>query len=323
MIRASGTAAAVCPWRFSTKYEDAETGLLYYGYRYLNPGTGRWLSREPLGELVSRNPYGFADNDGLNYFDFNGLEKGAQRQMSLSRSGGGGMSALTGLRNLLGLPFSLLSGDIFAKDNENFRSGVCRALIVVNGILNSRNDADQIMDDLLKSSLRYGGGQIDDSIASHNTTAGPLDLVQILGDELRLIQSASRQLAASINQAYESIKRCGKCCGNIQVFAHSQGGAVMKQALPMIKREAKTFICYTSIGSQTFIGPDNGFASPPENHINQNDFVPRMSPHNSYGPGAGSEIFTGPNTSGHSFANYRDYVNKLPANCPCVPFSKQ
>jgi RHS repeat-associated protein len=40
------------PFRFSTKYQDDETDLLYYGYRYYNSNTGRWLSRDPLGEEV-------------------------------------------------------------------------------------------------------------------------------------------------------------------------------------------------------------------------------------------------------------------------------
>ena len=35
---------------FSTKYEDSESGLLYYGYRYYDPVTGRWPSRDPIGE---------------------------------------------------------------------------------------------------------------------------------------------------------------------------------------------------------------------------------------------------------------------------------
>jgi RHS repeat-associated protein len=38
------------PFRFSTKFADAESGLLYYGYRYLNTSTGRWLNRDPMGE---------------------------------------------------------------------------------------------------------------------------------------------------------------------------------------------------------------------------------------------------------------------------------
>jgi len=37
-------------FRFSTKFQDEETGLLYYGYRYYDPSTGRWNSRDPLAE---------------------------------------------------------------------------------------------------------------------------------------------------------------------------------------------------------------------------------------------------------------------------------
>lgn len=38
------------PIRFSTKYEDDESDLLYYGYRYYKASSGTWLSREPLAE---------------------------------------------------------------------------------------------------------------------------------------------------------------------------------------------------------------------------------------------------------------------------------
>ena len=40
------------PFRFSTKYFDAETGLYYYGYRYYSPNLGRWISRDPIGEIA-------------------------------------------------------------------------------------------------------------------------------------------------------------------------------------------------------------------------------------------------------------------------------
>jgi len=39
-------------FRFSTKYNDNECEVYYYGYRYYRPGMGRWLSRDPIGELV-------------------------------------------------------------------------------------------------------------------------------------------------------------------------------------------------------------------------------------------------------------------------------
>jgi RHS repeat-associated protein len=51
VLRATGPMATTCPFRFSTKYTDDETDLLYYGYRYYNPSTGRWPSRDPINEL--------------------------------------------------------------------------------------------------------------------------------------------------------------------------------------------------------------------------------------------------------------------------------
>ena len=48
LLRATGPMAKSNPFRFSTKYQDDETDLLYYGYRYYNPSTGRWQSRDLL-----------------------------------------------------------------------------------------------------------------------------------------------------------------------------------------------------------------------------------------------------------------------------------
>ena len=48
VVRATGTMAEENPFQFSTKYTDAETGLLYYGYRYYNSDTGRWVNRDPI-----------------------------------------------------------------------------------------------------------------------------------------------------------------------------------------------------------------------------------------------------------------------------------
>ena len=58
---------------FSTKIQDAETGLYYYGYRFYDPVTGRWPSRDPIGESGGMNLYGFVGNDGVNKADMLGL----------------------------------------------------------------------------------------------------------------------------------------------------------------------------------------------------------------------------------------------------------
>jgi RHS repeat-associated protein len=63
------------PFRFSTKFQDGESGLYYYGYRYLDTQLGRWLSRDPIGERGGINVYSFADNQATNYLDMLGLVK--------------------------------------------------------------------------------------------------------------------------------------------------------------------------------------------------------------------------------------------------------
>jgi len=49
------------------------SGVRYYGQRYYNPSTGRWLSRDPLKERGGVNLYNFCGNNPVNSFDVNGL----------------------------------------------------------------------------------------------------------------------------------------------------------------------------------------------------------------------------------------------------------
>ena len=71
-IRLTPNANNQSPFRFSTKYTDDESDFLYYGYRYYNPSTGRWLSRDPIEENGGFNLFIFARNSPPNYFDFLG-----------------------------------------------------------------------------------------------------------------------------------------------------------------------------------------------------------------------------------------------------------
>ena len=76
VIRATGPMAKANPFRFSTKYQDDETDLLYYGYRYYNPSTGKWNSRDPLEEAGGFNLYGMVRNNAVNRIDRLGLDDG-------------------------------------------------------------------------------------------------------------------------------------------------------------------------------------------------------------------------------------------------------
>jgi RHS repeat-associated protein len=61
-------------YRFSTKPLDPETGLYYYGYRYYDPNTGRWPSRDPIQERGGVNLYGFVYNVPISWVDVLGRE---------------------------------------------------------------------------------------------------------------------------------------------------------------------------------------------------------------------------------------------------------
>ena len=88
------------PFRFTGKEMDEETGLYYYGARYLDPKYSRWLSGDPalsyyvdgksngssggIYNPINFNLYHYADNNPIRYIDPTGLEEDvseAERQL--------------------------------------------------------------------------------------------------------------------------------------------------------------------------------------------------------------------------------------------------
>jgi RHS repeat-associated protein len=71
-IRMTGAMAKNNPFRFSTKYDDDESDLLYYGYRYYKPSTGTWPNKDPLEEKGGMDLYGFCENNPITLIDRDG-----------------------------------------------------------------------------------------------------------------------------------------------------------------------------------------------------------------------------------------------------------
>jgi RHS repeat-associated protein len=78
---------ATQPFRFSTRFTDGETGLVYYGLRYYDPGLGRFLNRDPLGEAGGENFYAFVGNGPVNRLDVLGANPFAAFWAWLTGSG--------------------------------------------------------------------------------------------------------------------------------------------------------------------------------------------------------------------------------------------
>jgi len=74
LLRATGPMAKPNPFRFSTKYSDDDTDLVYYSPgRFYSPPWGGWLNRDPIEEDGGPNLYGFVRNDPIQLIDPFGL----------------------------------------------------------------------------------------------------------------------------------------------------------------------------------------------------------------------------------------------------------
>jgi len=74
VIRKTGAMANAMPFRFSTKYQDDETDLVYYGFRYYAAARGTWLSRDPIEEEGGECLYGAGANNLVNDYDILGKQ---------------------------------------------------------------------------------------------------------------------------------------------------------------------------------------------------------------------------------------------------------
>ncbi|MCQ2230460.1 MAG: RHS repeat-associated core domain-containing protein [Paludibacteraceae bacterium] len=65
----------VPPYRFNAKELDEETGLYYYGARYLDPTGTTWLSVDPLFEkYVGMSPYNYCAGNPVKLVDPDGRD---------------------------------------------------------------------------------------------------------------------------------------------------------------------------------------------------------------------------------------------------------
>ncbi|MDR2148045.1 MAG: RHS domain-containing protein [Tannerella sp.] len=67
----AGRSLTSCPFRYQGQYQDAETGLYYNRFRYYDPGSGNYISQDPIGLLgddLRLYSYVYDSNDGIDPF---------------------------------------------------------------------------------------------------------------------------------------------------------------------------------------------------------------------------------------------------------------
>lgn len=73
-----GSSAVGWDFLFHGQFTDPETAYQNYGYRFYLPALGRWLSRDPIGEIGGTNLYAFSENSAPTLYDYLGLQSPVQ-----------------------------------------------------------------------------------------------------------------------------------------------------------------------------------------------------------------------------------------------------
>ena len=84
-VRTTVGAQDAASFGFTGHLEHKELGLVFTLYRAYDPVTGRWLSRDPIGENGGVNLYGYVSNSPLNLWDPLGLEVDANFNVGTGR----------------------------------------------------------------------------------------------------------------------------------------------------------------------------------------------------------------------------------------------
>jgi RHS repeat-associated protein len=78
-------------------YSDSETGLIMLTFRYYNPETGRFLTRDPIGYEGGINIYAYVTNNPINLQDMLGLDGDDEEPGFLSLMGSYGKGVVKGI----------------------------------------------------------------------------------------------------------------------------------------------------------------------------------------------------------------------------------
>ena len=277
-IKAEGAYAGENPFRFSTKYHDDETGLVYYGYRYYSAGLGRWMNRDSISENGSINLYLFVRNNSISLSDKLGLlVKMTDEEMDNiyfnddMKSYATELTPLDIVRMLYSLPFNFLSGDFFrGKIEDHYQSPGCDFLLTVTGMLTDYNGNITFNKDV--SNIPKFKDSSTNYVYNPKRWGGLGDLMQVIGNELGAIDTIAQRVADKIINAANVAqdRHCGDCF-NIYIVAHSQGTMAVKRAFSILPTEIKKHIEFWGVGGEIAISDPDAKIN---NYANSSDWVP-------------------------------------------------
>jgi hypothetical protein len=264
--------------------------VTFYGYRWYDPVTGRWPSRDPIEEEGGINLYGFVFNDPMSWVDDIGAMPGKYQPHFKRPKPTPIREATRPLRSAVGRCGSVFTGDIFSMEDPapSYGEKQCEFLITVTGIWMEQNgtDTQDEFRDRVHGMPRFSSIPVAAKV-NNPTNFGPVisgqrkgggDLIQILLNEALCSTVVDFRLVRQIEAASKAARSNNCCSWQINVVAHSQGTMVVRRALEHIDSETKKRINFIGLGGQTGLDAKRDGLAYAENIIEKDDPVPHMSP---------------------------------------------
>ena len=182
------TSSANKLW-FTSRRQDAESGLVYMGARYYDPVMGRFISTDPVqfqeGNLHSFNRYAYANNNPYRYTDPDG--RAAATIVAVGAGAilvGGGYSSMSADQKR-----AVVDGLAWVGRN----TWMGELAVVVSGILNSESSAQE----------QAKNGQTGENNPYNGPVQNPVVVVDSKGNAIPV--GKGQQVAASPNGDYQQV----------------------------------------------------------------------------------------------------------------------
>ena len=291
---------ALSPWLFSSKRFDYESGFIYFGRRFYNPETGRWLTTDPISTAGGMNLYAFVLNNPLNKIDLHGLcptmaDVGGYIMSGLSYAGqaltlpgriveqiGYHLVPLPFVRDVIQVVGRVLSFQSFKdyKWSPENQSGMYHLgrfevpghrMHIVNGIFTSKEEMDERA---LALSDKHGGINVH---YYHNSSWGIISDIATSAIQLMGFQTPSGNLYASCMRRLTNEALYEAPGGGVTIEAHSQGSILVRNLQYYPETAGLTqHMDVTTCASPTFYGK-NSF-NRAINLVSNRDIVPALDP---------------------------------------------
>lgn len=268
------------PWRFSSKRVDEETGFVYFGRRYYDPSTCRWISPDPLGLQAGPNLYAYVMNNPLMHIDLYGLA-GFYGTPRYSLGVGFGKALQFIGDHIIPIPvirdYVASWGSVFSNQSR-YEQGHSSNLTVGNRRMNDKMVCSAVngiwtIYEGFKSTISSMSNAMDGELirGTYNGSHGFInDIMECIGQILNIRTNSVDKLVDNLREALQQVGPDGQ----IHHFAHSQGGLVTYRALQKLSPQECNQINVYTFGTAQIINAEEFNLASAINYISWNDPVP-------------------------------------------------